>query len=513
MRIDKLGAVLLLGIAAAWPAVLNGQQGGNTRARETSRDSAHAAMDSARADSASRARSRAPDPHAGHAPAAAAPRAAEKPARVMPAEARPADAHARMAGVDAHAGMHGVGQGSEHGRMLDVPLGGGWRMLGMAQVYAIVTGTYPGDADHPLHDTEAYLTQPAAMINVESPGSRFTLRTTLNFEALTQEDGELTFGAWGEGFIDRRHPHTLLHEAMVSASFARVGGGALSVSAGKGFAPYGTDDPMSRPAAKYPTNHHLSQILERWTVNGAYLRGPWSVEAGVFGGREPSGPYDFSNLESFGDSWSARLARRLGGTGTAAPWELSASYGSVAETHHGEKERTALYNAAVRHLGRHGFGGLYALAEASLADGGGSDDFWSLLAETELAVGRHHPYYRVELAARPEYAREGLPGDITFFRYPHDDDPVGATRWMVHTLGYGYDLRSQEMTTRPFVEAQLNTVRRERGTFDPRQVYGRGAFFTLTAGFRLYFGGGPMRMGSYGVLDDMTTRHAPPGGG
>ncbi|HEU0052272.1 MAG TPA: hypothetical protein VFQ39_03800 [Longimicrobium sp.] len=490
MRIDKLGAILLFGIAAACPAAAFGQQAEKPRAREASPDSAHAAVDSAAT------RNRAADPHAGHAMPTAPPRT-----------------RANETPPDAHAGMdHGAGGEMEHGGMLAVPLAGGWRLLGMAQVYPIVTGTFPGDGDHPLHDTEAYLTQPAAMLNLESPGARVVLRGTLNFEALTQEDGELTFGGWGEGFIDRRHPHTLVHELMLSANLWKVAGGAVSVSAGKGFAPYGTDDPMSRPAAKYPTNHHLSQILERWTVNGAWLAGGWSVEAGIFGGAEPSGPYDFSNLESFGDSWSARLAKRFGGRGTGAPWELSASYGSVAETHHGEKERTALYNAAARHAGRYAFGGLYALAEASLADGRGGDDFWSLLAETELALGRHRPYYRVELAARPEYAREGLPGEPGFFRYHHDDDPVGASRWTIHTLGYGFDLPGREVTTRPFVEAQLNNVRRERGVFDLESVYGRGAFWSLTAGFRMYFGGGPMRMGSYGVLDDMTTRHRPPGG-
>ena len=33
-----------------------------------------------------------------------------------------------------------------------------------------------------------------------------------------------------------------------------------SLSAGKGFAPFGTDDPMSRPIFRYPVNHHLAQI-------------------------------------------------------------------------------------------------------------------------------------------------------------------------------------------------------------------------------------------------------------
>src|SRR5690606_34980716 len=115
----------------------------------------------------------------------------------------------------------------------------------------------------PPDETGLYLTQLAVMFNVESPASRVVLRSTLNLEGLTQSDGELTFGAWGEGFLDKRHPHTLVHELMLSANLWRFGGGSLSVSVGKGFAPYGTDDPMSRPVAKYPTNHHLSQILER----------------------------------------------------------------------------------------------------------------------------------------------------------------------------------------------------------------------------------------------------------
>ena len=395
-----------------------------------------------------------------------------------------------------------------HGAMLAVPLGGGWRVMGMAQAFPIVTAGAPGEGDSPLHGTEAYLTQPAAMINVESPGSRLVLRATLNFEGLTQPDGELTYGGWGEGFIDRRHPHTLLHEAMLSANLWRAAGGSLSLSAGKGFAPYGTDDPMSRPVAKYPTNHHLSQILERWTVNGVYLRGPWSVEAGVFGGTEPDGPYDFSNLESFGDSYSGRVARRFGGTGTAAAWELSASAARVSEAHHGQKERTGLLNGAVRHLGRYGFGTLYGVVEGSASrPEGGADGLWSVLGEAMATSGRHQPYARVELATRPEYERED-----DFFRYHHDDDAVGATRWLISTLGYAYTLTGGTVGARPFVEVQHNRVRPERGGIDPGTLFGARSFFSLTAGFRLFLGAGPMRMGSYGVLDDMTTSHGSGGG-
>lgn len=478
MRSDRLGALLLAGIAAGSPA----------------RSPAQARPDSARADTA-RA-------HAGHA---------MPPGMTMPGMRMPGDT------PPGGTGQHDAMSGRRHAGMMDdmlvASLGGGWTLLGMAQAFAMNTWTAPRRPSSTLHSTEAYLTQPAAMVNVESPGSRWVLRTTLNLEALTQPGGEASLGAWGEGYIDRRHPHTFLHEAMVSFDAWRFADGALSLSAGKGFAPYGTDDPMSRPVAKYPTNHHLSQILERWTANAVYLRGPWSAEAGVFGGQEPDGPWSLANISSFGNSFSARLARRLGGVGTTAPWELSASYGSVGESLEGTTERTSLYNLAVRHSGTHSFGGIYALAEASLSDPRGQDGYWSLLGETQVRIGRHRPYYRIEHSTRPEYVRDGAPGTPGFFRYDHESQPVGATRWLINTLGYEYDTSGGGVATRPFIEVQANRVWRERGAIDPVAMYGSGSFVSVSAGFRLFFGGGPMRMGTYGMLDDMTLmRHPAPGG-
>ncbi|HEX5727452.1 MAG TPA: hypothetical protein VFX98_18415, partial [Longimicrobiaceae bacterium] len=406
-----------------------------------------------------------------------------------------------------HAAQHAGGGHAVMGhRMFETGLGGGWRLVAMGQVYPLITWAAPFHRDSPLHEAEAYLTQGVVMANLESPGSRWVVRTTLDLEGVTQAEGELTAGGWGEGFIDRRHPHTLVHEAMLSLNFWEVAGGALSLSAGKGFAPYGTDDPMSRPAAKYPTNHHLSQVLERWTVNAVYLRGPWSVEAGVFAGAEPEGPFDHAgNLRGFGDSWSARVARRFDGTGTGAEWELSASYASVAEEHHGEKARMGLWNAAVRHSGIHAFGGMYALAEASVSRPAEGDGLYSVLGEMRLDVGRHQPYARVEYATRPEYAREGPAGGEGFFRYDHDAEPVGATRWLIQTAGYGQRVRGYPVDVWPFVEAAHHRVWEERGGVDPEALFGTDSFWSLSLGVRLYFGGGPMRMGSYGALDDMTT--------
>jgi hypothetical protein len=422
-------------------------------------------------------------------------------------------AAAAPAAAAQHSHSPGGTQPESHGMWMQ-SLGSGWTLAGMAQAIPTLTGSEPRGPESAPHTWEPYLTQPAAMLDVLSPRSRFALRVTLNFEGLTQRDGETTYGAWGEGFIDSRHPHTLIHELMLSANFWNAPGGSISISAGKGFAPYGTDDPMSRPAVKFPTNHHLSQILERWTVNAQYLTlGGTSVEAGIFGGAEPTGPYDLHNISSFGDSWSVRLAQRFrGGFGPSARWEASASYANVKHEGHDGGERTELANVALRHESAYGFGKLYALAEASRSWPRGDDGFYSILGETSIGVGkgaRHQPYYRVELATRPEYAREGLPGTDAFFRYHHDAPAIGATRWLVNTVGYSYRASDPPVSVQPYVELQHNDVGRERGPVGPHALYGASSFWNVSFGMRLFFGGGAMRMGSYGSLDPMAVMMRP----
>ena len=390
--------------------------------------------------------------------------------------------------------------------MLD--LGRGWMAVGMAQGIPVMSVPLPRERGTPLEAGAFYFTQPALMFNIEAPASRFALRTTLNFEGLTIGNGEMTFGGWGEGFIDKRHPHTLLHEAMLSWNVLRGDGRGFSISAGKGFAPYGTDDPMARPVLKYPTNHHLSQVLERWTLNGVVATTGWSFEAGLFGGGEPDGPYDFSNIESFGDSWSARLTRRIGsGAMGSWPWELSASFASVQETHDNESQVTRLYNVAVRHEQAHGFGRLYALLEASRSDPEHHAGYYSVAGETLVRAGRHMPYARVEVATRPEFAREGAGGDSGFFRYDHDAAAIGSTRWLIASAGYGFVVTNSRLSVRPFVEAQFNRVKKHEGNIAPESLFGRSRFWTLSMGARVFLGGEPMRMGAYGVLDPMTAMH------
>lgn len=405
----------------------------------------------------------------------------------------PAQEHAHHAPPDS-AGMH---QG--HGKMAMADFGGGWMALGMAQAFPTYT--------HAPRDDGFYVTQPALMFNIEAPSSRLALRTTINLEGATQPGGELTFGSWGEGFIDRRHPHTYLHELMLSYNSRSAEAVGWSISAGKGFAPYGTDDPMMRPVLKYPTNHHLSQILERWTINGIWSSRSWSIEAGVFGGNEPEGPSDLSNIESFGNSFSARLTHRIGeGIAGAWPYEFAASFGYVVEKHDDERDVVRLYNVAFRHEHDHGRVHMYALIEASLSDPDEADGYWSVLGEGSLQIGRHKPYGRIELATRPEYEREGLSGD-DFYRYEHHADAIGATRWLILSGGYGMTASPLPLSLRPFVEAQYHFVRAERGPIDVRALFREKRFWTFSVGLRAFLGGDPMRMGAYGILDPMTMMH------
>src|SRR5438094_724522 len=61
--------------------------------------------------------------------------------------------------------------------------------------------------------TEAYISPPLVMARVTHGPWRAA--GTLNLEGLTLRRGELSTGAFGEGYVDRRHPHAYLHELMM----------------------------------------------------------------------------------------------------------------------------------------------------------------------------------------------------------------------------------------------------------------------------------------------------------
>lgn len=348
--------------------------------------------------------------------------------------------------------------------------------------------------------TEGYVTQPALMAAVRAFDGALRGTGTLDVEGLTLRRGELTPGAWGEGYVDRRHPHTYIHEIVASGVLERARVGA-SLSAGKGFAPFGTDDPMVRPFVKYPSNHHLSQILERAVVIGAARAGPLILEAGTFSGDEPRRPSDFADVSHLGDSWAARATLR-----PLAALELEASRAFVRSPERPDRQGLdqRKWSASAR-WGGQDRRAPYALLEwaTTRESGPGAPGFRfsSVLGEGSTAAGPLLLALRYERSTRPEEERLANP-----FRSPRpspDFSIISVTRWesiTAHARWLGA-VRGGILRPEPFVEAMLSrpSDARPGPLFSARDFYGATRIWTLSAGVRLEAGMVHGRMGRYGI--------------
>ena len=344
---------------------------------------------------------------------------------------------------------------------------------------------------------ELRVIHPVAMVHAATLRGDLSFTGMANFEGLTLADGQLAPGVAGEGYADRRHPHTYLHEAVVT--YGRSGTSrssvAWSISAGKGFAPYGSDDPMSRPVIRYPVNHHLAQVLERLVGIAAVRAGPIGIEAALFNGDEPDAPGQWPNAGRFGDSWSARLTVH-----PAAGLEVQGSLASVTSPEHRtggglDHEQQSVSVRLERAIGTHR---VYGLAEAARSD----DDvveLGSFLVEAAWSTGRHQAHYRFERTERPEEQRLSDPWRTP--RPHHDFSNLGITRWSLHTVGYAFDLPAgRGLALVPLMELTLGRVHSPTpGSFDPQLFYGRDTFWTVSAGVRIGWGTRLHRMGRYGA--------------
>ncbi len=327
------------------------------------------------------------------------------------------------------------------------------------------------------------------------------VRITVNLEGATMPAGELSPGAWGEGFVDRRHPHTYAHELILEGRrtigcFGKPGcaiGGFL----GKGYVPFGSADPMVRGFVRYPVNHHLAQILERAVVGGQFRVGPATAEAALFNGDEPERPGQWPRIGGrFGDSWAVRLSIR-----PAVGFEAA---GSLATVHSPEHRPGAGADQHKRHIAlsydaRAAGGNLRALAEwAETSELDGLFVFGSRLAEAEYQRGRLTCRYRFEDSDRPEEER------LTPYRSARprlENAILGETRWRTHTAGAAVRLgRARTLSAELIVEGTAGRIaRRGAGAFDPTTVYGRTSFTVVSTGIRLAWGQTGHRMGSYGA--------------
>ena len=272
----------------------------------------------------------------------------------------------------------------------------------------------------------------------------------------------------------------------------------MSLSAGKGFAPFGTDDPMSRPPLLYPANHHLSQILERAVAVAAVSAGPASLEGGAFNGDEPEYPSQWPKWSRFGDSWALRLSGRPV-PGLEA--QLSRAHVHSPEHRQGAGTDQEKWSASARWERPVAGRPAYALAEwAETQEASGLYILHSALVEGAYGLSgtRYRPYFRVERTDRTEDQRVfGQP-----FRSvrPHLDSSIlGITRWTIYTLGTQIRAwRRGPASLTPTAEVAFARVAKlGGGVFDPAVFYGRTSFTTLTVGLRLDWGMAGHRMGYY----------------
>lgn len=368
----------------------------------------------------------------------------------------------------------------------------------MVQAIPLVTRASPSAGGGT--QAQFVLSQALGMMRGKFLDGHAALDATLNAEGLTMRGGELNTGAAGEGFVDKRHPHTYLHELMLSG-LASAGPVAYSLSAGRGFAPFGTDDPMVRPLEKYPLDPHLAQILERATAIGSARMGPVVMEGGIFDGDEPTSPSSLPRIARFGDSWAARA--------TLLPLEgaeLQGSYARVASPEqpdgNGLDQRKQSVSARLARSDR------YALAEWSRTterDATRATDVFSyssLLVEGSVRISALGLAARLEQADRPEEDRLADP-----FRTPRpaaDLSINGITRWRVATMHVEAPaVTTSQVSGFPFLEiARLTAAARDvRSVFTPEHLYGTSKFWMITAGIRVAAGMTHDRMGRYGVAN------------
>jgi hypothetical protein len=345
--------------------------------------------------------------------------------------------------------------------------------------------------------TEGYLTQPVVMAHVTWGAVRGI--STLNFEGLTLDRGELSTGGYGEGYVDRRHPHAYIHELLVGAE--KDGPISFSLFAGRGFAPFGSDDPMVRPFVKYPVNHHLAQVLERVIAVGAAQYGPAILEVGAFNGDEPLSPSSAPRYSRFGDSWSSRLTLL-----PASRLEVSGSYASVRspELAGGQGLDQSKMSLVGRVESVSPNSSHYALIEwartRDLDHGRTTTTLLSRLAESAYCRSNVTVGLRAEMTDRPE--EEPLANPFRVGRPSTDLSNLGVSRWSTVTGSIATPvIRRGQFSGRPF--AEIAWVSAEPGTppgvFNAQLRYGASQMWMFSGGIRLAFGMTHGRMGRYGA--------------
>ncbi|MCC6927659.1 MAG: hypothetical protein IT359_01600 [Gemmatimonadaceae bacterium] len=376
---------------------------------------------------------------------------------------------------------------------------------------AIGLGTVAAPGAHGQRITEGYLTQPMLFGSMQLAGGAVQALATLNLEGVTLRRGEINPGGYGEGYIDRRHPHTYAHELMLGAQ-GRRGPVAASLWGGKGVVPFGSDDPMVRPFVKYPVNHHLAQVMERVLVVGSLRLPHAAIEFARFNGDEPEGVSDWPNGGRAMDSWSSRLTA-WGPRGL----ELSASAARVQSpefaTGQGLDQRKEAASLRWSAPGGSTRAVRYAFAEWARTREGNARrpdifTFQSLLAEGAVAVRGATLALRLERTERPEEDR--LSDPYRTVRPLLDFNILGRTRWSIVTVNVAAPPRAWgPLQLVPFAEAGWLRPRAlsHPTPLDPVAFFESKQLWLWSAGVRLHTGSMRPRFGRYGAALERTPTH------
>jgi uncharacterized protein YjlB len=348
--------------------------------------------------------------------------------------------------------------------------------------------------------SEFLLTQPMVTLRGARAGGALQYVGMLNAEHWTMPNGEPVAGIWGEGFIDRRHPHTIVHELMVTGTLVRRAA-RVSLSGGKGFVPFGTDDPMVRPFAKYPANHHHSQIMERALVVAAAKVGTAAaLEVAAFNGDEPFSPTSMPQWRRFGDSRAVRL--------TLWPVRGVELQGSAADVRSPEFLRAEgldhrKFSGSLRFTGA-GTSPRYALIEwartEERAGGRSVISHGTALAEALTSLRAWTLAARMEQTSRPEEDRLLDPFRTT--RPPNHLTLQAMTRWRIATLNVTRPLATAaRVHSALFVEVSraASSPMLQPVLASPADVSGANDAWHISAGVRVGSGSMSFRAGRYGA--------------
>ena len=303
---------------------------------------------------------------------------------------------------------------------------GGWMLMAHGYAWGVATGQ-----GGPRGDDMAFVESMAMLMADRDVSDRLhlQLRAMGSLEPAMGRRGYPNLfatgeTAYGEGLVDRQHPHDLFMELAARADY-RFGATTAFVYAGAvGEPALGPSAFMHRGSARYqplsPITHHWfdSTHITYGVVTAGVAAPRWQLEASAFKGREPDEErWGFDKLQL--DSWSVRA------TWTPSPFvAVQASHGRLEQPEALHPDEDEHRTTASIHYAR---AGLTTTLAWSRKDRGPKLDAWLAEATYEVTP-RHALFARAENVANDEL-------------FPDHDDPLHDRAFRVTKVEGGYAYR------------------------------------------------------------------------